>query len=55
MTSGRLRRVRGLTVELRQGGDHPDRMAVSLKGRLGEDATLEADGWATPFAAASTD
>jgi hypothetical protein len=44
--------VRGLTVELRQGGDHPDRMAVSLKGRLGEDATLEADGWATPFAAA---
>jgi hypothetical protein len=42
--------VRDLTVELRQGGEHPDRMAVRLRGRLGEEASLEAEGWATPFA-----
>ena len=41
-----------LTVEMRQNGDYPDRMAVRLRGRLGEEAPLEAEGWATPFAGA---
>jgi hypothetical protein len=43
--------LRDLTVEMRPG-EHPDRMAVRLRGRLGEEASLEAEGWATPFAAA---
>jgi hypothetical protein len=44
--------LRDLTVEARQSADQPDRMAVELRGRLGEGASLDAQGWVVPFTGA---